>query len=96
MTRAKGAFLVVAAFAFALTVQGANSAFLTATNALKESAAGSNLVQKVHSCHTYCRWGWFQAGNGKVYLGCHRNVWTCAFASPCNPRACRWWWWWHR
>jgi hypothetical protein len=95
MTRTKIAFLVAAAFALTLTVRGANSAFLTATGALKESAAGSSLVQKAHRCHTNCRWGRFQGGNGKTYIGCHRNTWSCAFASPCNPRACRWWYWWH-
>jgi hypothetical protein len=94
MTRAKIAFLVVAAFAFILTVQGANSAFLATAGALKESA-GANLVQKINGCHSYCRWGWFQAGNGKAYTGCHRNTWSCAFAEPCNPKACRWWHWWH-
>ena len=95
MTRTKIAFHVAAAFALTLTVQGANSASLTATGTLKESAAEANLVQKANGCHTNCRWGRFQAGNGKIYLGCHRNTWSCAFATPCNPKACRWWYWWH-
>jgi hypothetical protein len=63
MTRTKIAFLVAAAFAFTLTVQGANSASLTAAGALKESPVGANLVQKVHGrCHTNCRWGRVQVG----------------------------------
>jgi hypothetical protein len=96
MTRTKIAFLVAAVFALTLTVQEANAASFNATSALKESTVRSNLVQKVYGCHTNCRWGWYQAGNGKTYLGCHRNTWSCAFASPCNPKACRWWHWWHQ
>jgi hypothetical protein len=79
MTRTKIAFLVAGAFALTLTVKEANSASFNAT----------------YGCHTNCRWGWYHAGNGKNYIGCHRNTWSCAFASPCNPKACRWWHWWH-
>jgi hypothetical protein len=92
MTRTKIAFLVAAALAFTLTVQGANSASLTATGALKESAAGSSLVQKAHHCHTTCRYGRVAPGAGRA---CHRNVWSCTIATPCDPKACRWWYWWH-
>jgi hypothetical protein len=95
MTRTKIAFLVAAAFAFTLTVQGANSASLTATGALKENAAGANLVKKAHGrCHTNCRWGRVQAGSS-TYRLCHRNAWSCAFATQCAPTECRRWWrWW--
>jgi len=94
MTRTKIGFLVAGAFALTLTIQEANSASFNATGAIKESAVGANVVQKVYGCHTNCRWGWYHAGNGKNYIGCHRNTWSCAFASPCNPRGCRWWHWW--
>jgi hypothetical protein len=96
MIRTKIAFLITAAFALTLTMQEGNSASFNATGALKETVVGANLVQKVHiyGCHTNCRWGWYKAGNGKVYTGCHSNTWTCAWASPCNPKACRWWHWW--
>jgi hypothetical protein len=47
MTRTRLEFLVAAAFALALTTQGANAASLNpAAGALKESAAGSSLMQK--------------------------------------------------
>jgi len=95
MTRTKIAFLVAVAVALTLTAQEGNSASFNATSALKESAAEANLAQKVHGCHTNCLRGWYRAGNGKRYIGCHRNTWSCAFASPCNPKACRWWHWWH-
>jgi len=95
MIRTKTAFLVVAIFAFAITVQEANSASFNATGAVREGAAGASLLQKVDGCHTNCLWGWYRAGNGVRYIGCHRNIWSCAFASPCNPRACRWWHLWH-
>lgn len=93
MTRTRIVLLIAAAFAFTLTVHAANSASLTATRVLKESAAGANLAQKTNGCHTSCRWGRFQAGNGKIYRGCHRNTWSCAFATPCDPSACRRHWW---
>ena len=95
MTRIKIKALVAAVFALTLTVQEANSASFNATGALKESAVGTNLLQKAYGCHTNCLWGWYRAGNGNRYIGCHRNIWSCAFASPCNPKACRWWHWWH-
>jgi hypothetical protein len=95
MTRTKIAFLVAAVFALTLTVQEANSASFNAVGTLKQSASGINPMQKASGCHTNCRWWWYRAGDGKVYLGCHRNTWSCAFASPCDPRACRWWHRWH-
>ena len=97
MTRTKIAFLFAASIAFALSVQEANSASFGPTGAVKESAANTNPVQEVHisRCVTHCHWGWYRAGNGKIYTGCHRNDWSCAWASPCNPKACRWWHWWH-
>ena len=48
MTRTKIAFLVAGAFALTLTVKEANSASFNATGALKESAVGANVVQKVY------------------------------------------------
>jgi len=90
------AFLVAAVFALTVTAQEARSASFSALGALKQSAVGTSPEQKVSGCHTNCRWSLYRAGDGKIYLGCHRNTWSCAFASPCDPRACRWWRWGHR
>jgi hypothetical protein len=95
MNRTKFALLVAAVFALTLTAQKANSASFNSISTLKQSTLGISVVQEVNSCHTNCRWGFYRAGNGKIDLGCHRNIWSCAFASPCDPRACRWWRWWH-
>jgi hypothetical protein len=95
MIQTKIAFLAAIAFALTFTVQEATPASFSATG-LKESVDGANLVQKVFACHTKCRWGWYHAGNGKYFTGCHRNTWSCSFASPCKPKDCRWWHWWHR
>jgi hypothetical protein len=95
MTRTKLAFLAAAVFALTLTAQEAKSASFNAVGALKQSTVVANHVQKIASCHTNCRWSLYRAGDGKIYLGCHRNTWSCAFASPCDPRACRWWHLWH-
>ena len=46
MIRTKTTFLVVAIFAFAITVQEGNSASFNATGAVREGAAGANLLQK--------------------------------------------------
>jgi hypothetical protein len=91
MSRTKIAFLVAAVVCLTLTPQEAKSASFNAIGALKQSTVGTNPVQKIAGCHTNCRWWWYRAGDGKVYLGCHRNTWSCAFASPCDPRACRRW-----
>jgi hypothetical protein len=96
MTRTKIAFFVAAVFTLTLTVQEANSASFNAVGSLKQITVEANPVQKIGGCHTNCRWSLYRAGDGKIYLGCHRNTWSCAFASPCDPRACRWWHWWHR
>ena len=91
MTRAKIAFLVAAAFALILTVQGANSASLNSVEALKESAASSSLLQRAHGCHRLCAFGPVKGTN---YVGHHRhmNSWY-----PCAPYLCRWFWpWRHR
>jgi hypothetical protein len=92
MTRTRIAFLVAAAFALRLMVQEANSAF--SNNLLKESTTAPDIVQNVHlrRCVSNYHWGWYRAGNGKIYTGCHHNDWSCAWASPCNPKAGRWWW----
>jgi hypothetical protein len=94
MTRITIGVLICSAFALTLTVQGANSASLNTTSVLKESIIAPDILQNVHlrRCVTNCHWGWYRAGNGKIYTGCHRNDWSCAWASPCNPKACRWWW----
>jgi hypothetical protein len=89
MRRTNIMFVATAAFALSVMTQDANSASINAVGAV-EPVAGANLVQQVNSCHTSCRWGFYRAGNGKIDLGCHRNIWSCAFASPCDPRACRW------
>jgi hypothetical protein len=94
MTRTKIAFLVAAAVALTLAAQEAKSASFN-VGALKQSTVGTSPLQKIAGCHTNCRWWWYRAGDGKVYLGCHRNTWSCAFASACDPRACRWWHRWH-
>ena len=97
MTRIKIAFVIAAAFALSsFMTHEANSAPFNAIGAVNQSSAGANLVQKVNACHTSCRWGFYRAGNGKINLGCHRNTWSCAFAWPCDPTACRWWHWWNR
>ena len=96
MSRTKIAFLVAAVVCLTLTPQEAKSASFNAIGAFKQSTLGTNPVQKIAGCHTNCRWWWYRAGDGKVYLGCHRNTSSCAFASPCDPRACRWWHRWHR
>jgi len=96
MKRTKIAFLFAAVFALTFTVEQASSASFSAVGALKQSIVGTNPVQKVSGCHTNCRWSLYRAGDGKISLGCHRNTWSCAFASPCDRRACRWWHWWHR
>lgn len=96
MTRTKIAFVVAAAFALTLTVQGANSASLNAVAALKESAAGSSLVQKAHRCHTNCRYGRAAKGAG---FACHRHVWSCTIPTYCGAVCLGrgWWWrWWQR
>jgi hypothetical protein len=90
MNRTKIAFLFAAVFALTFTVEHASSASFIAVGTLKQSIVGPNPVQKVAGCHTNCRWSFYRAGDGKIYLGCHRNTWSCAFASPCDPRACRW------
>jgi hypothetical protein len=95
MNRTNIAFLVAAVFALTLMAHEANSAYFNALGALKQSTVGTNLMHKASGCHTNCRWRWYRAGDGKIYLGCHRNTWSCAFASPCDPRACRWWHLWH-
>jgi hypothetical protein len=94
MTRTKISFVIAAIFALALTVHEGNSASFNATRALNESTLARDNVQNVHlgRCVTVCHWGLYRAGNGKIYTGCHRNDWSCAWASPCNPKACRWWW----
>jgi hypothetical protein len=91
MTRTNIAFLVAAAFALTFTMDEGKS---FNTGALKESTLTPDIVQNVHlrRCVTHCHWGWYHAGNGKIYTGCHRNDWSCAWASACNPKACRWWW----
>jgi hypothetical protein len=96
MNRTKIAFLFAAVFALTFTVEHTSSASFIAVGTLKQSIVGPNPVQKVAGCHTNCRWSFYRAGDGKIYLGCHRNTWSCAFASPCDPRACRWWHWWHK
>ena len=96
MNRTKIAFLFAAVFALTFTVEQASSASFSAVGALKQSIVGPNPVQKVAGCHTNCRWSLYRAGDGKISLGCHRNTWSCAFASPCDPRACRWWHSWHK
>ena len=94
MTRTRITFLVVAVLTLTLVAPGANSASLSTTYGLKESFTAPDIVQTVHlrRCVTTCHWGSYRAGNGKIYTGCHRNNWSCAWASPCNPKACRWWW----
>ena len=95
MTRTKIPILVAAVFTLTFTVHEAHSASFNAVGALKQSTVSTQLTQEASGCHTNCRWWWYRAGDGKVYLGCHRNTWSCAFASPCDPRACRWWHRWH-
>jgi hypothetical protein len=85
MTRTKISFLVAAAFALTFTVQGANSASFNG-GVFKESAARANLVQKVHRCHFDCRKGRWHGGLGTNR--CHRNTWSCAFATFCDPKDC--------
>jgi len=58
MTRTKLAFLLATAFALALTAQRGNAASPNpAAGPLKESAAGSRLMQKTHGCHYSCECG---------------------------------------
>ena len=95
MSHTKIALLIAAVFALTLTVQEARSASFNTLGALKQTTVGTDLVHKASGCHTNCRWRWYRAGDGKTYLGCHRNTWSCAFASSCDPRACRWWHLWH-
>ena len=94
MTRTRIVFVIAAIFAFALTVHEGNSVLLNATRASNESTVARDNVQNVHlrCCVSVCHWGLYRAGNGKIYTGCHRNDWSCAWASPCSPKACRWWW----
>ena len=81
MTRITIGVLICSAFALTLTVQGANSASLNTTSVLKESIIAPDILQNVHlrRCVTNCHWGWYRAGNGKIYTGCHRNDWSCAW-----------------
>src|SRR6188474_1304017 len=80
MNRTKIAFLIAVVFALTLTAQEASSAPFAAPGALKQSTVGTNPVQRVAGFHTNCRWSFYRAGDGKIYLGCHRNTWSCAFA----------------
>ena len=73
MNRTKIAFLVAAVFALTVTAQEANSASFNALAALKQGTVG-NFIHKASGCHTNCRWRWYRAGDGKIYLGCHRNT----------------------
>ena len=85
MNRTKIAFLIAVVFALTLTAQEASSASFAAAGALKQSTVGTNPVQRVAGCHTNCRWSFYRAGDGKIYLGCHRNSWSCAFAHLATP-----------
>jgi len=85
MNRTKIAFLIAVVFALTLTAQEASSASFAAAGALKQGTVGTNPVQRVAGCHTNCRWSFYRAGDGKIYLGCHRNTWSCAFAHLATP-----------
>jgi hypothetical protein len=74
MSHTKIALLIAAVFALTLTVQEARSASFNTLGALKQTTVGTDLVHKASGCHTNCRWRWYRAGDGKIYLGCHRNT----------------------
>jgi len=74
MNPTKIAFLVAAVFALTVTAQEASSASFNSLGALKQSAVGTNLMHSTSGCHTNCRWSVYRAGDGKIYLGCHRNT----------------------
>jgi hypothetical protein len=87
MTRTRLEFLVAAAFALALTTQGANAASLNpAAGALKESAAGSSLMQKTHGYHYSCECGPLRDfGCEQVY---HRHLHMLCVPVRCRGKDC--------
>ena len=83
MTRTKIAFLVAAAFAFTLTVQGANAVSVNQAGAF---AARTSLVLQTHACHRLCAYG--HGPTGSPY-GFHRHTRDCAL-TWCRERNWGW------
>jgi hypothetical protein len=87
MTSTKLTSIVPAAFVLALTAQGADAAFLTpAAGVLKESAAGSSLMQRTHGCHYPCECGPLKDfGCEQVY---HRHLHMLCLPVRCRGQDC--------